>query len=50
VAIGTNGYIYTRQEDQKWTLVDQSMKMSAVTQLKDGRVIGLDQNGNYFSK
>ena len=50
VAIGTNGYVYTRQENQVWTLVDQSMKMSAVTQLKDGRVIGLDQNGNYFSK
>ena len=50
VATGTNGYIYTRQEDQAWTLVDQSMKMSAVTQLKDGRIIGLDQNGYYFSK
>lgn len=50
VAIGTNGYIYTRQQDQAWTLVDQSMKMSAVTQLKDGRIIGLDQNGHYFSK
>jgi hypothetical protein len=32
VAVGTNGYIYTRVDGEGWVLVDQSMKMSAVTQ------------------
>jgi hypothetical protein len=50
VAVGTDGYIYTRQEDKEWTLVDRSMKMSATTQLKDGTILGLDQNGSYFRK
>jgi len=50
VAVGTNGYIYTRVDGEGWILVDQSMKMSAVTQLNNGIIIGLDQNGAYFRK
>jgi len=50
VAVGTNGYIYTRVDGEGWKLVDQSMKMSAVTQLKDGTILGFDQNGNFFKK
>ena len=50
VAVGTNGYIYTRVDGEGWKLVDQSMRMSAVTQLKDGRILGFDQNGNFFKK
>lgn len=50
VAVGTNGYIYTRVDGEGWILVDQSMRMSAVTQLKDGTILGLDQNGNFFKK
>ena len=51
VGVGTNGYIYTRKTiDSIWVLVDSSMQMSSVTQLKDGTILGTSQSGNFFRK
>jgi hypothetical protein len=51
VGVGTNGFIYTKKKlDVVWVLVDSSKVMSAVTQLKDGTIIGLDQGGSLFRK
>ena len=51
VGVGTNGFIYTKKTlDVVWVLVDSSKVMSAVTQLKDGTIIGLDQGGSLFRK
>ena len=50
VGVGTNGYIYTREEGKVWILVDTSMRMSAVTQLKDGTILGLNTSGSLFKK
>lgn len=51
VGIGTNGLVYTRNKlDSPWVLVDGSMQMSSVTQLKDGTILGTSQAGNFFRK
>jgi hypothetical protein len=51
VGVGTNGLIYTRKSlDSVWTLVDSSMQMSSVTQLKDGTILGTSQSGSFFRK
>jgi len=50
VCIGTNGLVYTRNLDTAWVLVDGSMTMSSVTQLKDGTILGTSQAGWFFRK
>ena len=51
VGVGTNGLVYTRKTlDSGWVLVDSSMQMSSVTQLKDGTILGTSQSGNFFRK
>jgi hypothetical protein len=51
VGIGTNGLVYTRNKlDSPWVLVDGSMPMSSVTQLKDGTILGTSQSGSFFRK
>ena len=50
VCLGLNGWVYTRQLDTAWVLVDGSMAMSSVTQLKDGTILGTSQAGYFFRK
>jgi hypothetical protein len=51
IGIGTNGLVYTRDQlDSPWVLVDDTMTMSSVTQLKDGTILGTSQAGYLFSK
>lgn len=51
VGIGTNGLVYTRKTtDSPWVLVDGSMQMSSVTQLKDGTILGTSVNGDFYRK
>jgi len=50
VCLGLNGWVYTRQLDTAWVLVDGSMTMSSVTQLKDGTILGTSQAGWFFRK
>jgi hypothetical protein len=52
VCIGLNsGYVFTRKTtDSQWVLADDSMRMSSVTQLKDGTIIGTSQAGWFFRK
>ena len=50
VCLGLDGYVFTRQLDTAWVLVDNSMRMSSVTQLKDGTILGTSQAGWFFRK
>ena len=52
VGIGRyDGFIYTRKSlDSQWILVDRSMPMSSVTQLKDGTILATSQSGDFFRK
>jgi hypothetical protein len=50
VCVGTGGLVYTRNLDTAWVLVDGSMTMSSVTQLKDGTILGTSQAGYFFRK
>ena len=49
--VGTNGLIYTKTSlDSPWVLVDGSMAMSSVAQMKDGTIIGTSTDGAFYRK
>ena len=50
VGIGKDGFVYTKLINKEWMLVDNSKKMTAVIQLQDGTIMGVDPTGNTFYK